>query len=457
MLVFLVNFKKTIDKPMKKILSVAVITLIFLFEHLCFTQIVSKISKSTKFQKFNQDGIEISSPIMNDTLVVWDSLIYQTWDTSRSIWVKKQKQVFTYDGSGFNTGNILQRWQNTFWMNSTKFIYKYDFNGNASEYLLQNWDGSQWVNWVRYVYTYDTVGNMLEEKSQEWHRDGWLDSRRYLYLYDDSGNVIDDIYQTFYNNEWINYEKNIYSFDNKRNMIENIFLKWQVDKWTNSKRTYNTYDNNSKVTEQLNQDWKDTAWINRYNSFYSYSDGKTREILTLFWVVDSWKNSSLVTYAFDLRGINTEKLSKIWTNSEWKNNTKNSYTNDNRGNKTEDWSQQWNGLSWRNVSKIIYTWQQLITDVADEPSTPTTFTLQQNYPNPFNPVTVINYQLQTKSDVMLKIYDVLGREVVTLVDETQPAGKNSVRWDATNMPSGVYYYRLQAGQYSEMKKLVLAK
>lgn len=89
--------------------------------------------------------------------------------------------------------------------------------------------------------------------------------------------------------------------------------------------------------------------------------------------------------------------------------------------------------------------------------TPDIYRLQQNYPNPFNPSTVISYQLPANSMVTLKVYDVLGREVETLVNERQNAGTHSITFDASTLPSGVYFYRLQAGTYSNTKKLLLLK
>jgi photosystem II stability/assembly factor-like uncharacterized protein len=89
--------------------------------------------------------------------------------------------------------------------------------------------------------------------------------------------------------------------------------------------------------------------------------------------------------------------------------------------------------------------------------TPSRFVLYQNYPNPFNPTTVINYQLEAESFVSLKVYDVLGREVETLVSERQTAGSHSVTFNAANLPTGVYFYRLEAGTYRDTKKLLLLK
>lgn len=101
---------------------------------------------------------------------------------------------------------------------------------------------------------------------------------------------------------------------------------------------------------------------------------------------------------------------------------------------------------------------QMITGVnVNEHAVPERFSLFQNYPNPFNPSTVISYQLPVDGLMTLKVYDVLGREVQTLVNERQNAGNYSVTFNASGLPSGIYFYRLQAGTYSETKNLLLLK
>jgi len=99
------------------------------------------------------------------------------------------------------------------------------------------------------------------------------------------------------------------------------------------------------------------------------------------------------------------------------------------------------------------------TSIKEVSEIPSTFSLAQNYPNPFNPSTLIGYQLPEASHVSLKIYDELGREVATLVDEFQQAGIHNSTFNIQNwsLPSGVYFYTLKVGDFIETKKMILIK
>jgi hypothetical protein len=88
---------------------------------------------------------------------------------------------------------------------------------------------------------------------------------------------------------------------------------------------------------------------------------------------------------------------------------------------------------------------------------PTQFALAQNFPNPFNPSTVIHYDLPRSGHVRLAVYNILGELLATLVDGVQDAGYRSVVWNAGSVPSGIYFYRLQASDFTDMKKMIIMK
>ena len=98
-----------------------------------------------------------------------------------------------------------------------------------------------------------------------------------------------------------------------------------------------------------------------------------------------------------------------------------------------------------------------VTGVEPIPGLPTDYELSQNYPNPFNPVTIIRYALPNTSLVQLVVYDLIGQEVTTLVNEELPPGRYETQFLGSNLPSGVYFYQLRAGTYLETKKMVLQK
>lgn len=101
---------------------------------------------------------------------------------------------------------------------------------------------------------------------------------------------------------------------------------------------------------------------------------------------------------------------------------------------------------------------ELLTDVkAGGKGIPASFTLYQNYPNPFNPTTTITYDLPVRAHVTIVVYDVLGRRVETLVDGEKQPGHHEVTFNASMLPSGIYFYRLQAGDFSETRKLAFLK
>jgi hypothetical protein len=106
----------------------------------------------------------------------------------------------------------------------------------------------------------------------------------------------------------------------------------------------------------------------------------------------------------------------------------------------------------------IYKYNDVLSEINPiNTTTPSNFVLEQNYPNPFNPSTTINYSIPKAAFVTLKVYDVLGNEVKTLVNEQQSVNNYSYTADFSSLTTGVYYYTLKAGDFTSTKKLMLIK
>jgi hypothetical protein len=112
-----------------------------------------------------------------------------------------------------------------------------------------------------------------------------------------------------------------------------------------------------------------------------------------------------------------------------------------------------NDPAWVSANILLVNLEQ---ESSDEPI-PINFSLSQNYPNPFNPSTVISYQLPVTRNVTLKVYDILGNEVAILVNEEKPAGNHKIEFNAGLLSSGVYFYQMKAGSFSQTRKMVLIR
>lgn len=112
----------------------------------------------------------------------------------------------------------------------------------------------------------------------------------------------------------------------------------------------------------------------------------------------------------------------------------------------------WNGF-WVQTIGLITSVEQ----ISDDATIPKQFRLEQNYPNPFNPSTTIQFAIPVSSPVSIKLYDVLGRQVVVLLDEEMQPGVYKLSFEAGELASGVYFYRIQASEFTQTRKLMLLK
>jgi hypothetical protein len=112
-----------------------------------------------------------------------------------------------------------------------------------------------------------------------------------------------------------------------------------------------------------------------------------------------------------------------------------------------------NNKSWAVLQKSTTT----ALPEADDERRPDSYRLAQNYPNPFNPLTTIEFSLPQRERIQLDIYNLLGEHIVTVADQTLPAGKHTWQFDARHLPSGLYFYRIRSGKFTETKKMVLLK
>jgi len=124
-------------------------------------------------------------------------------------------------------------------------------------------------------------------------------------------------------------------------------------------------------------------------------------------------------------------------------------------------------IQWLNNDTLLYLDRKILGIKADTSANitivnnttilPTEFSLSQNYPNPFNPITTISYAIPVFQNVELKVYDILGKEVATLVNKEQQSGIYEVQFNSKELASGIYFYQIRVGSFVESKKMILLK
>lgn len=181
----------------------------------------------------------------------------------------------------------------------------------------------------------------------------------------------------------------------------------------------------------------------------SFSASASADVVTLDWTTATELNN---------RGFNIERSSE---KNEWRTIG----FIEGKGTTSEPQHYLYSDrLSDIKSNKLYYRLKQIDNDgtykysnIVEVGIAPSSFTLSQNYPNPFNPSTKIKYSIPQSSKVVVKVFDMLGKEVTTLVNEEKQAGTYELTWNAQDMPSGVYTYSIKAGSYTAVKKMVLIK
>ena len=333
-------------------------------------------------------------------------------------WIIYDKHTNSYNSEG-NLESALWEWFNSSsgeWFKYAKDVYNYDSLGNRVVYLRLYFNGQEFENDFKYE-NYFKGTNLISSVQQQWVYNEWVSSSKSIYTYTPE-NVNDTIiFQDWINDQWINYQLNILEYDEELNIISNLAKRWQEDNWLNLGMGTFEYDVNNNCVLENWEIANNNNWENWFRIFYEYDDNNN--LMHLFgeeWVNEQW--------------VSEDELLRV-TNPD--------------------------GILFGYLAKEIFLYYSKPTSVESEKNIVEEYHLSQNYPNPFNPSTTIKYQIPNAGNVTLKVFDILGREVTTLVDEFKNEGRYEVNFNASKLASGVYIYTIRANDFTASKKLMLLK
>lgn len=335
------------------------------------------------------------------------------------------------------------KWENSYFISNT-----YNTNDLIITELEQEWKSGNWVNVFKSVNTYNANGKILTKTFSDWFETSWVVSYRDSYSYNSSMQITTEISQNWEDGKWVNSSSDSYSYNEKGNLISILSKNWDNGIWVNESQITCNYDSGGNLIH----------YVLEY-----FGDG-------------TWQLYSSISVTYDQNGFKTNEFFENWVNAIWVPGSRNYFINDETGKVIHFIAERWAGSEWVPGygvlafndgagngqffigSKIEVKYKAVEVPVGVQNETiGNKFQLSQNYPNPFNPTTEIRFSLIETGQVELKIFDLLGREVKTLVKTVKPAGNHDLSFDASDLVSGVYIYRLTSGNQSQMKKMILVK
>ncbi len=374
-------------------------------------------------------------------------------------WVPDSRNTYSY-GSGKQTVWLSEVWDtdSVKWLNAMKISSTYS-SGRLATSTIQMWQSGAWTNMSRISYTYDGLGRIDVMTSQLWIATEYFDDMRTTFTYG-TGNRIETAVTERYIGAWENYRKEVYSYDGNSNLTEMLTQNWSGAAWVDLLRTTSTYNGLNQETESVYQLWSGSAWTNQSRNEYTYNgSGELTIDRYSTWVGSAWSPSDVDTLKYS-SGKNIETVTyNIGTGFLQRSN----YTYDGNDNLIlELGTTKTPFTEWENSDRTVFVYESILAVKVDDTPLPGDFALLQNHPNPFNPTTTIRYSLARPQLVHIEVYNILGQLVSTLENSEQGAGVYETTWNGKNangqeVASGVYFYRLKAGDFVQTRKMVLSR
>jgi hypothetical protein len=386
-----------------------------------------------------------------------DSVILFRFNYSNNGILEKLKQTYNNNLTDFNYTHVLEEtWDSTTnsWKTDGQIVRTFDSNNNMIEDLRQNWVDGDWLNYDKYKYTYDSDNRLISWQLYDWILGFWGKGAKETYSYNSNNDVI--------LLEGVNGGYNVWHdtliYDSNNNLSVHLRKSWSDDQWVNDWRETYTYNSNNKLTLVLEENYDTTSntWENYHRSKLTYDSNNKLLLLE----IDKWNSSGewepyqRTNYEYNSNHDLIHARHEIFLDGSWK--LRNGYfdvfedTPDNKN----SFPFKYRGFS-PTIAEIFIHYNG-VTAIREK-SILKNLNLEQNYPNPFNPVTTIKFSIPKQEQIVLKVYDLLGEEVATLVNEVRQAGSYNVSFDGSDLPSGVYVYELETGQKIQSKKMILLK
>lgn len=448
---------------MKNIFTIILLICGFLFTSMIFSQ----QTKKTEFIPTIKNGAVISSS-QNVLASNLTSILTQIWIPDN--WFDEGRILYEYNAAGLLAEVSYDSLVSGNWKTYGSMQMEYNASNQLFKDIIMYYDSDESIaHGVKWEYKYS--GDKMSEGFQYmWDVDTklWESYKKEVYTY--TGDLITktEDYDDMGDGSWDLTEETTFKYDGESREIESLTRIWSEmdNKFTNSDLTTTEYYKDHKISSwhSSSWDWENAKWSEENFSLSEYKyDGNDNcielENTTSFGVMGfSFLTKSKLTHSYDANNYMIETIDYTWDDgsSQYLPIMKTAITNNSEGQPEVMIETIHSFGTWVNAHKYIYNYDGTV-DVVNEPQIPIQFELMQNYPNPFNPETTISYKLNISRNVELKIYDILGNYITTIVNEVQNPGNYNVNFNAEAYSSGTYIYSLKLGDKIITKKCLLLK
>ena len=394
------------------------------------------ISASFADDKLNNLINDEYENISSRTAIDYDTKVVQAWRDS--VWVNKFKKVKTYNDNGYLSQKDSYKYRDDQWSLKGMTVFENNDNGDPETTTRQAYRNDAWINRYRTNFSYNDGGLLMSKVEQKWRQDVWRNKKETALTYEGDLCVTKTI-SKWRDSTWVDRAVQELSYNNSGDRTEKVTYRWRDSDstWTPRHRVIYSYNDNAALSEKLVYMWTDSTWVDKARASVGYDDNQNpaQVLLEKKDSTDAWVNVSLRENTYSDNGLLTETVRSKWRDENWLPRKRYEYN---------------------------YSTDREVLSAGAPAALPKKIVLSQAYPNPFNPVTTIRYDLPLGTDVHLVVFDILGREVKTLVNEKQEAGFKSVKWNGRNdmgqtVSAGMYFYRIHAGSFSKVQKMVLLK
>ena len=437
-------------------------------------QILSNNGNTKTFQTLfnNKNNKQRQRIIANTTSINGGGIIstlIEKWENND--WVNYELTTFSFDLNKNETGYIIQNWKNNDWENSLKYGIILNEKAYPEIDSLQFWENNNWQNKFKHFYTYNSNNDVTEILTQTWNDTTkmWTNLMKLNINYNDEYKITENYTEVWSDTGWSSFQREFYNYDVNTKLCTDRKTQMKMgDEWMDLSRITYSYNNENLKTEELHESWIffQSKWTKSLHYQYEYN-GNAQEVTK---IIEEWDVSTGAKTKYQkistsyANNFISEELTQEWGDNNWVNTDLETYTIEDNQITIILW-QKWDAVNneWYNFQRWTNTYGSAVSVETDK-ILKNNFILSQNYPNPFNPTTTIKYSIHvmdakfaSTTNVVLKVYDVLGNKIVTLVDEEKHNGNYQVTFNASNLASGIYYYQLQVGRNIITKKCILLK